>query len=131
MFEIIFAIVPILVVGVFIFVFVMMFSPKLRGKMMSQQIKAKYMLDEAKDDLTDIATAAGNVSIKSKKNILDSNENVLHDIATKNANIAKDGIETTVRAIKRGITGESKYCKHCGKSIDEDSKFCKECGKKQ
>jgi len=52
-------------------------------------------------------------------------------MVTKSANIAKDAIETTVRAIKKGITEDEKmYCKHCGAFIDKDSKFCKECGKK-
>ena len=39
-FSIVGVIVPILVIGVFIFVFTMMFSPKLRGKMMSKQIES-------------------------------------------------------------------------------------------
>ena len=132
MFEIMFTLVPILVVFIIIFVILMLFSPKLRGKMMSSQIKSvKYMIDESKEDLTDIATTAGNVSVKTKKNILDSNEEELKDMATKSANITKDGIETTVRAIRKGIIEDKMYCKHCGTSIDKDSRFCKKCGKEQ
>ena len=82
-------------------------SPKFRGKMMSRQIKAtKYMMDESKEDL--------------------------QDISTNMAAATKDGIETTVRAIKKGITeDEDIHCKHCGSKIDNDSKFCKNCGKEQ
>jgi len=132
MFDIMFTIVPIMVICTFIFTFAMMLSPKLRGKFMSRQLKAtKYMMDESKDDLTDIATIAGNVSINSRKNILDENEDTLRNMATRSANINKEGIEITARAIKDGLSRNSIYCKHCGHSIDEDSKFCKFCGKEQ
>lgn len=133
MFDIIFTIVPILVFSIFIFVVVLMFNPKLRGKFQSRQIKAtKYMMDESKEDLTDIMTTMGNVQVKSKKNILDQNEETLQNMSNRYANITKDGIETTVRAIKKGLAEEDKmYCKHCGQLIDKDSKFCKNCGKEQ
>ena len=75
---------------------------------MSRQIKVtKYMLDESKDDI--------------------------RDISTNMADATKDGIETTVRAIKKGIVDDEEdiYCKHCGSRIDKDSKFCKSCGKEQ
>ena len=77
--SIFFIIVIILIIAGFIFTFGMMFSPKLRGKMMSKQIKAtKYMLEETEDDLK--------------------------DIADRGANATKDAIETTTRAIKKGLT---------------------------
>ena len=57
MFELMFTIVPIIIVVVFVFVFAMMFSPKLRGKMMSRQFKSmKYMMDESKNDIESIST---------------------------------------------------------------------------
>lgn len=128
MFNIIFTIVPILVVCIFIFTFAMILSPKLRGKMMSKQMKSlKYMMEDSEEILTDLSKSAINV----QKNILDENEDTLKDIATKKANISKKGIETTVRAIKKGLDKEVIYCKHCGSSIDSDSKFCKNCGKEQ
>ena len=111
MFGVMFSIIPIMAIGliifVFILVFVLMFSPKARGKMMSKQIKAtKYMVDETKDDI--------------------------EDISTNLANATKDGIETTTRAIRKGFTEEEgMYCKHCGGKIDKDSTFCKHCGKEQ
>lgn len=107
MFDVMFIIVPIFIVLVFVFVILMMFSPKARGKMMSKQIKAaKYMIEESKDDI--------------------------EKISTNMANVTKEGIETTTRAIKKRFTkDEGIYCKHCGSLIDRDSKFCKNCGKEQ
>lgn len=81
-------------------------SPKLRGKIMSTQVKAtKYMMDESKEDLK--------------------------SIADDTADVSKDAITTTTRAIKKGFTKDTIYCKHCGSEIDSDSKFCKSCGKEQ
>lgn len=128
MFDILFIIVPILIACGFIFTFAMILSPKLRGKMMSRQFKSiKYMMEESKDDFANIANSAINV----KKNILDNNEAVLTEMVNQEANIVKGGIETTVKAIKKGLTEDKVYCKHCGVSIDFDSKFCKKCGKEQ
>lgn len=106
-FQIITVIVFILTFGIIGFVIALMISPKLRGKWMSKQVKAtKYMVDESKEDI--------------------------HDITTNMADASKEGVETTVRAIKKGITeDEDIFCKHCGAKIDSDSKFCKSCGKEQ
>lgn len=132
MFEIMFIIVPILIGVIFIFTFAMILSPKLRGKLMSRQFKAvKYIMDESKNDLTDIMTTAGNVAVNSSKSILDQNEDTLKDMSTRTANIGKEGIEITTRAIKNGLTKGSMFCKHCGQSIDKDSKYCQYCGKEQ
>ena len=128
-FDLMFIIVPIFIGCGFIFTFAMILSPKLRGKFMSRQLRAtKYMIDESKDDLTDIASTASNALIKAQKNILDDNEEILKDIVTRNADIYKEGIKTTTKAIKDGLTKDTIFCKHCGKSIDEDSKYCKYCG---
>lgn len=132
MFDIMFVIVPIFIGCVFIFAFAMILSPKLRGKMMSRQIKSmKYMIDESKETIENITSTMGDISINSKKNILDKNEDNLKDIVNKSANISKDGIETTVRAIKKGLSSNQIYCKYCGNLIDDNSKFCKYCGKEQ
>lgn len=104
-FKIFFILVFIMVIAGFVFTFAMMFSPKLRGKLMSRQIKAgKYMMDESKDDIKSISD----------------------DIAFA----TKDSVKTTVRAIKEGFK-DSIYCKYCGNEIDSDSKYCKKCGKEQ
>lgn len=90
----------------FVFVIVLMFSPKARGKMLSRQVKSvKYMVDESKGDIESIST----------------------DMANAN----KEGVRITAGAIKEGFMGASVFCKHCGSKIDGDSKFCKVCGKEQ
>lgn len=106
MFDAMFIIVPIFVAIVFVLVILSLISPKFRGKMMSRQIKAqKYMMDEAKEDLKSISDTM--------------------------AYATKDGVKTTARAIKEGLTEESMFCKYCGSEIDSDSRFCKKCGKEQ
>ncbi len=102
-----FYIITTIAVVMVVFTIVLMFSSTLRGKMLSKQVKSmKYMMDESKDDL--------------------------ESISTDMANATKGGIETTTRAIKKGLTEEEDiYCKHCGSKIDHDSTFCKKCGKKQ
>lgn len=104
-FGIIFAIGVILSVAVLVFTLLMMFNPKVRGKMMSKGVKAtRYMIDESKNDINSIST----------------------DLAEATS----DGIEITTRAIKKGFTEDkSIFCKHCGTKIDKDSKFCNKCGK--
>ena len=96
-----------IIVGlIFILAIISAISPKFRGKMMSRQVKSmKYMVDESKDDFK--------------------------SISTNMADATKEGIKTTVRAIKEGLNEEDIYCKYCGSQIDSDSKFCKKCGKEQ
>lgn len=107
MYDILFIIVPVFIVLTFVFALVATFSPKVRGKMLSNQMKSlKYMVDESKGDI--------------------------ESISTDMANATKGGVETTVRAIRKGLTeDEDIYCKYCGSSIDHDSKFCKHCGREQ
>lgn len=76
---IIFALAAIIIVFGIIFTFLMIFSPKTKGKIMSKQVKAaKYMMDESKEDI----------------------ESISSDLA----NATKDAVETTTRAVKKGIT---------------------------
>ena len=127
-FNLIFTIVPILAVCIFIFTFIMIFSPKLRGKFMTKQMKSlKYMMEDSEEILSDLSKTAINV----KKNILDQNEDTLKDLASREADIESIGIEKKARAIKNGLSSEAIYCKYCGEAIDSDSKYCKTCGKKQ
>ena len=63
---------------------------------------ARYIQEEAKDDLT--------------------------AIASNSAEITKDAVTTTAEAIREGMEIK-KYCKHCGAKIDSDAKFCTVCGK--
>ena len=92
---------------IFIVTFIAILSPKVRGKMLSREVKSlKYMMDESKEDI--------------------------ESISTNMADATKEGIRTTTHAIKEGFTkDDSVYCKHCGSKIDKDSKFCKNCGKEQ
>lgn len=130
--EILFYIVPILIGITFIMTIALMVSPKLRGKLMSRQIKAtKHMMDYSKEDLKDLLSTSADIGINAEKEILDNNEETMMENATRKANINKKGIEITANAIKEGLNGSKIYCKHCGKLIDDDSKFCKLCGKEQ
>lgn len=130
--EILFYIVPILIGITFVLMIALMVSPKLRGKLMSRQIKAtKHMMDYSKEDLKDILSTSADIGINAEKEILDNNEETMEDNVTRKANINKKGIEITTNAIKEGLTRSKIYCKHCGKLIDDDSKFCKSCGKEQ
>lgn len=105
-FGIIWIIVSLVAAAIFVFVLLMIFSPKLRGKMMSKQVKAtRYMAEESKEDIEIISETM--------------------------ADATQDAIRTTVSAVREGITGDIMYCKHCGKPIDRDSRFCKECGAQQ
>lgn len=132
MFDVMPIVMFVLVGGIFLFVFLMMFSPRLQGKMLSRQIKAhKYMVENSKDDMIDIGSHVGDIVAKTGKNILDENEDILKDNVTRMADISKDGIETTVRAFRDGFVGKKIYCRYCGKEIEEDSRFCKYCGKEQ
>ena len=110
-FDLMFTIVPIFIFITFIFVFLMIISPRFRAKMMSRNVRAaKYMMDESKDDIKDIS------------------DNMAY--------ATKDGIKTTTQAVASGIKAglsdeETVYCKYCGSEIDSDSVFCKKCGKEQ
>lgn len=103
---VIFVVVPVIAILIFVLTFAMIFSPKLRGKFLGNQIKAtKYMIDEHKSDII--------------------------DISTNMAEASREGIKITTGAVREGLMGDYIYCKHCGSSIDRDSKFCKNCGNEQ
>ena len=106
MFNIIFTMVPIIVVIIFITTFAIIISPKLRAKMLSKQIKGMSdMIYDSKDDL--------------------------RDISNNLADVSREALKMKSRAIRGGFEGNYIYCKHCGSSIDDDSRFCKKCGKEQ
>ena len=124
-----------IVIFMFVFVFINMFSSKSRAKMMSKQVKAmKHMVDYTKEDLQDLMTDLGEVSVNVQNNIINQNEDVLKNIANKTADISKEAIETTVGAVRNGWNADKvskQFCKYCGKKIDSDSRFCNYCGNKQ
>lgn len=88
--EILFYIVPILIGITFVLMIALMISPKLRGKLMSSQIKAaKHMMDYSKEDLKDILSTSADIGINAEKEILDNNEETMEDNVTRKANINK------------------------------------------
>lgn len=70
------------------------------------------------------------LSTKTSKYIQEENKQDLTDIATTKADISGEAITKVSKSIKKGFKN-TKYCKYCGAEIDADSSFCKECGKKQ
>ena len=112
--------------------FMMVFSSKMRSKMLGRQMSiSKSLLEDNKENFKDLAR----VGAEMQKEILEENEDVLKEVSSKSADIESVGIEKKAAAFKRGLTGEGekdvKFCKHCGAKIEVDSIFCKECGKKQ
>ena len=95
------------------------------------------MLDYSKEDLQDLMTTTASMGIDAEKAILDKKEDTMRNNATRKANINKDSIEITTKAIKDGLTNSNvsnqntKYCKECGEKIPSDAKFCAYCGEKQ
>ena len=68
--------------------------------------------------------------IKTAKYLQDDNKEDLTDMADTAADITSNAVTKTVRAVKKGLA-DTKYCRHCGEQIEADSKFCKHCGKEQ
>jgi hypothetical protein len=65
---------------------------------------------------------------KSARYIQNENKDDLKEIAATSAEIASDAVSITARAVREGLR-DTIFCKHCGKEIDADSKFCSHCGK--
>lgn len=125
-------VIAVLACSVIIFVILSIFSPKFQGKMMSKQIKSvKHMMDYSKDDLKELMKTTAKTGTIAEKEILDENEDIMSNNERRKANIKKEGIEVTARAIKDGLTSNKIYCRYCGTSIESDSRFCKNCGKEQ
>ena len=130
-FIIFFIVMGIVAIAVFAYTFMMMFGTKTRSKMLARQMKSlRGMTDISKEDMESMMENLSEVSIKSRKKILEENEDDLKDIADANARINKDAVRETSKAIKEGFVGSSIYCKYCGASIDSDSVYCNKCGKK-
>ena len=68
---------------------------------MSNQVKSvKYMTDYAKKNIEDINTNVADAQVKSMKNVIDKNYDDLKDISSKSAEINKEAISMTTKAIK-------------------------------
>ena len=70
------------------------------------------------------------MATKSARYIQEENKEDLKDIVSTSAEIHKDAITSTARAVKEGLK-DTMFCKHCGNEIDVDSKYCRFCGKEQ
>ena len=72
--------------------------------------------------------------IKLNKHIIEQNKQDLQDISMMTGDIASEGVKTVAKSATEGhieaMEGK-KYCKNCGKIIDNDSKFCSHCGTEQ
>lgn len=125
-------VIAVLACSIIIFVILSLFSPRVQGKMMSKQIKSvKHMMDYSKDDLKELMKTTAKTGTIAEKEILDENEDIMSSNERRKANIKKEGIEVTARAIKDGLTSNKIYCRYCGAYIESDSRFCKNCGKEQ
>lgn len=93
----------------------MVLSPKLCSKMLGYQIKStKYVVEDNKEHINDLIATTSGIGINAKKRIMDDYEDTIRNINTREANIKKDSIEITARAIRDGLVGEKMYCKYCG-----------------
>ena len=89
-------------IGMFVFVLGMMFVPGLRSKFMGHQLKMqKRMLEDNKEVMQDIGKITGEIGVKTAKGVLDENEEDIRHVVGKTADISKDAITTTTRAIKK------------------------------
>ena len=70
------------------------------------------------------------LNTKTTKYIQEENKDDLKDIASNTADISSDAITTTTKAIKKGLK-DTKFCSECGTEIDANAKFCNNCGKEQ
>ena len=129
---IIFMVIGILMfVCVFSFAMMMMFGTKLKSKMLNRQLRSLNMAtDMSKEDIKNMMSNLEGAAISAHKGVVTAHEDDLKDIADTTARASKGAVETTARAIKKGLAEDNTiFCKHCGASIDADLKFCKSCGK--
>lgn len=132
LFKVFFVLGIIIAILIFAYVLMFMFGTKTRSKMLNRQIRSlRGGVGMSKEDLESMMSVLGEVSINSRKKILNEHKDELKEMRDIEAEINKDAIKETSKAIKEGFTSSSSlYCKYCGKDIDEDSVFCKSCGKK-
>lgn len=72
------------------------------------------------------------ISVRTQKYIQNENKEDLTDIANTAAEIHANAVTTISHAAAKGFAQENTvFCKECGEKIDADSKFCRHCGTKQ
>ena len=129
-FNIFFILMLLLTIAVIGFVIALMFSPKLKSKMMGRQLKAtKQILDDNKETIKDIHNLQADILVESTDNILDKHEKTIKKNVNKLADISEYPIEKAGNALKKGLSN-TKECPECGKMNSENAKYCQECGTK-
>jgi len=91
------------------------------------------LMNQNEDVLKEMAKKSAEISGSARNEFLHENEDMLKEMSKKGAEINSEGIKITAKAVKEGFTETklTKFCKNCGKEIDENSKFCNFCGKEQ
>lgn len=104
-------------------------TPWGREKIMKYRINEKRrLMANLKEDIKDMSKEESEL----KKAIYEDSEDVLKDIAIKEADIASSGDRIRAQVFKDVFSDKvTIYCKYCGKAIDNDSIYCKHCGQKQ
>lgn len=128
--EIMFIIIPIFIGLTFLFALATIISPKLRGKIMSRQIKSiKHMTDYSQKYLEDIEYNIKKAHIDAEKKIVDKKYSDLESIYTNISSAKNNAVKQTMNAVKEGLDGH-KYCQNCARINKEDATYCDKCGKK-
>ena len=71
------------------------------------------------------------MAVQTHKYIQNENKDDLKEIADTAAEINADAVTTIAHAAAEGFSQNTVFCKECGAKIDADSKFCRYCGTKQ
>lgn len=71
------------------------------------------------------------LATKSAKYIQQQNKTDLTDISNTSAEINSNAITKTAKAVKKGLSEDTKFCVYCGEEIPESAVFCSKCGEKQ
>lgn len=129
-FNIIFPVVFIFVIGFMIFVFYSALTGKGQSMMMKRQLKRSMkILEDNKEDIKKLHQMGSELGVDVKKDVLGSLGDDLKDIASMEADIESVGLEKKAAAIKRGLSEDTRKCPYCGATIDDDSRYCKVCGR--
>ena len=70
------------------------------------------------------------LNAKSAKYIQEENKKDLTDIATNSAEIISDAVSITTKSVVKEVE-KTAVCKNCGVALEEGSVFCNKCGEKQ
>lgn len=135
------AIMFVFVISFIIYIFYSIFSKKGRSRFVGRQLDiSKQVLEDNKELIKDLGELGSEINIQTQRNIYEQNEDDLHYVAGKKADIEAEAIRKKARAFKDGfgdLNSSStskplqKYCKYCGEAIDIDSKYCNKCGERQ